>query len=83
VVSAHARLVGRSGKAVHTTSLLLNRSTDELSYVLEVILIHVDLTSRRAVEFPSNMAMRIDETLQRHLTLTWPPPLCGSMRLRS
>jgi acyl-CoA thioester hydrolase len=82
-VSAHARLLGRSAKAAHIASLLLNRSRHELSYALEAILLHMDLTSRRAIAFPDDMSQHLDGLLREHQSLDWTMPVYGSTRADS
>jgi acyl-CoA thioester hydrolase len=82
-VSAHARLLGRSARAAHIASLLLNRSRHELSYALEVILVHVDLTQRRGTAFPESVSLHLDGVLRQHQSLTWTMPVYGSVRTDS
>ncbi len=79
VLTLHGRLVGRSPRALHSVQFLLNRTTVELANVMEVIALSIDLTARRAVAFPPEVAAALDAQLALDRGLPWEPPLCGSM----
>lgn len=80
-LTVHARVIARSTKAVHLTAMLVNRDRKELCYVLEVVLVHVDLDSRRSTPWPPSLASAIDDLIARHRSLQWAAPACGSMQV--
>ncbi|MBK5218146.1 MAG: thioesterase family protein [Propionibacteriales bacterium] len=81
-LSVHVRLLERSAKALHAMAFLLNRSNDELAFTLEVTLVHVGMDTRRPVDFPGDIADRVDAAIAEHSGLSWPAPVCGVMGVR-
>lgn len=49
---------------------------------LEILLIHVDLRHRRAVELPADIADSLDEHIARSRALPWTAPRCGAIGIR-
>lgn len=80
--SVHVRPVERTDKALHLVALLLDRTNDRLACTLETVLIHVDLTSRRATPIPDDVATGLDREFAAYDDVDWPAPLCGAMFLR-
>ena len=80
-VGVHVRLVERSDKALHSVSLIVNQTRQQLACVMETTLIHIDLGTRRPVPFPDDVAPLIDAGLKAD-NLDWPAPLSGSMGVR-
>lgn len=78
-VAVHARLLGRSDKAMHGVWFLVNLTREQLSNTLEFVVLHVDLDLRRATPFPTDLAKAIDRLIAEGQTLTWDPPVCGFM----
>lgn len=82
-VSVHFRTVARSDRVIHAMAFLLNDSTGQLAYILEVIAPHVDLTLRRVAPFAPDIAAAWDRELARVAELKWDPPVCGVMGIRA
>ncbi|MFI1920040.1 thioesterase family protein [Nocardia sp. NPDC020380] len=59
-VSIHVGHLGRTGKALHGISYLLNLSTSEVANSFEFLAVNVDLQSRRPAPFPDDIAERLD-----------------------
>lgn len=80
-LSVHVRLVERSDKALHALSLIVNRSREQVACVMETILVHVDMQTRRPTSFPDDVAPLIDAGLALD-DVEWPAPLSGAMGVR-
>lgn len=80
-VSAHVRLIERSGKTFHALSLIVNRSRRQLACVVEAMIVHMDMTTRRPTDFPDDVAALLDAALVTD-TVDWPAPLSGSIAVR-
>lgn len=52
VISAHVRIVSVGDNTVHLLVYLVNESRDALAHVAEVMIGHVDLTTRRITAWP-------------------------------
>ncbi|MGZ5414243.1 MAG: hypothetical protein ACXWDC_04035, partial [Aeromicrobium sp.] len=63
-------------------SFLVSRSDNLLACTLEVILVHVGMDTRRPVDFPEDIADRIDAAIKDQSQLSWPAPVCGVMGVR-
>ncbi|WP_084531900.1 thioesterase family protein [Nocardia miyunensis] len=80
--SVHARVLGRTDKAVHMMTFLLDRTRERLANTLEIMLVHVDFAARRAVAVPEDIATGLDELIARSESLDWAAPTCGAIALR-
>ncbi|MQY17007.1 thioesterase family protein [Nocardia macrotermitis] len=80
--SVHTRILGRTDKAVHLMTFLLDRTREQLSNTLEIMLVHVDFTVRRSVAIPEDIATGLDDHIARSAALDWPAPTCGAIALR-
>lgn len=80
--SAHTRVLERSDKAVHLMSLLLDRTHERLSNTLEIVLVHVDMDSRRTQVMPGDVAAGWDRHIGRSAAFDWVAPVCGAMGVR-
>ena len=80
--SVHARILGRTDKAVHLMTFLLDRSRQRLSNTLEIMLVHVDLTTRRAVAIPDDIAAGLDKYIAQSDALDWAAPTSGAIAVR-
>ncbi|WP_433634897.1 thioesterase family protein [Nocardia sp. CA-120079] len=80
--SVHARVLGRTDKAVHMMTFLFDRSRQRLSNTLEIMLVHVDLEARRATALPENISAGFDRHISRSTELDWTAPICGAIALR-
>jgi acyl-CoA thioester hydrolase len=76
------RLVGRSERAAHAVVYLLDETHQRLSYVMEEIFLHVDMTTRRTSPWPEDVAAALDRQAAADAALPWPVELSGSMALR-
>lgn len=81
-ISAHMRWLDRGAKVLHGISVIVNRTTGRVANTLEMIEGHVDLTARRTVPFPADVAQRIDAQVAAHRGLPWQLPLSGVMAVR-
>lgn len=81
-ISVHVRLLERSAKVIHAMAFLVNRSEHILACTLEVTLVHVGMDTRRPVDFPDDIAGRVDAGIADQAHLAWPAPGCGVMGVR-
>jgi acyl-CoA thioester hydrolase len=81
-VSVRVRLVGRSERAAHAVAYLVDETHERLSYVMEEIFLHVDMTTRRTSPWPDDVAAALDKRVAEDQDLPWPVELSGSMALR-
>ncbi|MCD4527423.1 thioesterase family protein [Nocardioides sp. cx-173] len=81
-ISVRVRLVGRSRRAAHVVVYLLDDSHSRVSYVMEEILLHMDMETRKTSDWPEDVARQIDARLAEEKQLGWEPMLSGSMSLR-
>ncbi|MDQ4052985.1 MAG: thioesterase family protein [Actinomycetota bacterium] len=81
-ISVRVRLVGRSERAAHAVAYLVDETRQRLSYVMEEIFLHVDMTTRRTSPWPADVAAALDRRVAEEGALPWAPELSGSMSLR-
>jgi acyl-CoA thioesterase FadM len=81
-MSARVRMLGRSERAAHVLVYLLDDSHQRLSFVMEEILLHIDMETRRTAPWPEDVAAAIDRRIAENAALPWPPDVSGSMHLR-
>jgi acyl-CoA thioester hydrolase len=81
-LSAHCRVIGRSGKAVHLMIFLVDHARETLACTIEVVLLHVSLANRRTSPLPDDAAAGFDRAVAVGKALGWDPPLCGAMGVR-
>ncbi|MCW2780330.1 MAG: hypothetical protein JWR35_779 [Marmoricola sp.] len=81
-ISVHPRVLDRSDKTLHMMALMIDDTNDLLVNTLELVLVHVDLNSRRATRMPAEITARIDGYLAEHGALPWAPPVTGHMGVR-
>jgi acyl-CoA thioester hydrolase len=81
-ISVHARVLARSGKAVHMTAFLLDRTHGRLANTLELVLVHVDMDTRRATPLPDDIAAGFDRYIAQDAEVSWAAPVCGVMGVR-
>lgn len=80
--SVHARFLGRSNRAGHLISFILDRDREVLSCTIEIVLVHVGMDSRRPVEFPDDVAAGLDAWIAAGQAVSWPAPVFGVMGIR-
>jgi acyl-CoA thioester hydrolase len=61
---------------------LLDDSHQRLSFVMEAILLHIDMGTRRTAPWPEDIAAALDQQIAIHSGLPWEPDVSGSLRLR-
>lgn len=81
-MSARVRLLGRSERAAHALVYLLDESHQRLSFVMEEVFLHIDMTTRLTAPWPDEVAAALDTRIAEEAELPWEPALSGSMSLR-
>lgn len=81
-LSSRVRLVGRSERAAHALVYLLDDTHERLSFVMEEVFLHIDMSTRRTAPWPADVASALDAEIAAHGELPWEPDLSGSLRLR-
>ena len=83
-ISVHVRTLERSTKVGHMLALIMDRDKDRLACIFETVLVHIDMDTRRGVEFPEDVAAAYDRFHARDReALNWPAPVCGILGPRS
>lgn len=82
LLSSRVRLLGRSERAAHALVYLLDDSHQRLSFVMEEIFLHIDMTDRRTAPWPEDVAAAIDRQIKAQQQLPWEPDISGSLSLR-
>ena len=80
--AARVRLLGRSERAGHALVYLLDETHQRLSFVMEEIFLHIDMTSRLTAPWPEDVAAALDRRIAEDAGLPWEPDVSGSMSLR-
>lgn len=80
-VSVRVRLLERSSKVLHAVALVVDETNRRLACTMEATLVHMDMTQRRPVDFPDDVAALIDVGLATD-DLSWPAPVSGSMGVK-
>lgn len=78
--TVHLRLVSVSKNTVHTISYLVNDSTHLLAHVVENMIAHVDLSSRRISPWPETVFQALDARAKSELD--WTPHTTGCLKTR-
>jgi acyl-CoA thioesterase FadM len=81
-ISSRVRLLGRSERAAHALVYLLDDSHQRLSFVMEEILLHINMETRRTAPWPEDVAAALDDQIALQSMLPWEPDVSGSLRLR-
>lgn len=80
-IAVHAQVLQRSSRAVHMMAYLTDTTQHRLANTLELILVHVDMDSRRPVEMPDDIAEGFDRFMA-DTVMPWSAPTCGVMGIR-
>jgi acyl-CoA thioester hydrolase len=80
--STHALVLDRSERAAHLLAIILDRSDEMVSCTVEIVLVHVDMDSRRPVPFPDDIAAGVDQLVAAARQVPWPAPVSGAMGIR-
>ncbi|MCY3780692.1 MAG: thioesterase family protein [Chloroflexi bacterium] len=78
-VSVHIRLVDLSSKRAYFMGFLMNETREQLSAIVEVVMMNVDMIARRGAAFPADSYRDLETMLRRHQELKWEAPICGVM----
>jgi acyl-CoA thioester hydrolase len=81
-MSARVRLLGRSERAAHALVYLLDDTHRQLSYVMEEIFLHIDMSTRRTAPWPADVAANLDRRVAEDAALPWPVETSGCLGLR-
>ena len=76
------RLLGRSERAAHALVYLLDDSNQRLSFVMEEIILHIDMGTRLTAPWPEGVAAALDQQIALQTGLPWEADVSGSMSLR-
>lgn len=80
-VTLHTRALGRTAKRIHYLHFMsIDERHGALSATGEIVSAHVDLSVRRQSPFPPPLADAFDRLVEQHAALSWPAPVCGTMR---
>ncbi|WP_309649305.1 thioesterase family protein [Nocardioides sp.] len=64
--AVHTGIAGRTSKAVHAVSFVLDRTHDRVACVMEVMYVHVSMETRRACDIPDDIAGALDAEIAAH-----------------
>ena len=65
-LSVRPAFVGRTPKALHGISFVVDESRDKIACTMEILYVHVSMETRRSVEIPDDVATALDgEIAQR------------------
>jgi len=81
-ISSRVRLLGRSERAAHALVYLLDDSNERLSFVMEEVLLHIEMETRRSAPWPEDIAAALDRQIAEQAGLPWAPDVSGSLKLR-
>lgn len=81
--TVHNRFIARSGKVVHAMAFLLDQGKQRLACTMEVSWVHVNMTSRSAVNLPDDIATGFDTLIKQSADLPWETPVSGVMGVRA
>ncbi len=82
VMSARVILLGRSERAVHALVYLLDETHQQVSYVMEEIFLHIDMSTRKTAPWPDDVAAGLDRRIAEQAALPWHPEPNGCLALR-
>jgi acyl-CoA thioester hydrolase len=77
--TVHGRLLDRSDKVLHGMAFVVAPGSRSLACAFEATYVHVDMTTRKSVAMPDDMATRFDAEITRGDELGWAAPVCGAM----
>lgn len=80
--AVYGRFLNRSTKVVHLMTFLVDQRRDRLACTLEIVLVHVDLASRRPTPIPEDVGGALDQRLIEGDAMNWAAPTCGAMGVR-
>jgi len=75
-------VVGADDKRIHAAHSMIDETGGELAATAELLILHVDLATRRAAPFPADRAQAIHALAQAHAGLPRPAQLGRTVALR-
>jgi acyl-CoA thioester hydrolase len=75
-------LVGADDKRIHAIHSMIEETSGQLAATAELLILHVDLSTRRAAAFPPDRAQAIGALARAHAGLARPPQLGRTVALR-
>lgn len=81
-MSARVILLGRSERAGHALVYLLDDTHERVSYVMEEIFLHIDMSTRRTAPWPNDVATQLDGRITEQRELAWAAVTKGCLALR-
>ena len=61
---------------------MLNDTHERLSFVMEEVFLHIDMTTRKTSPWPDDVAAALDARITDDSALPWEPDVSGSIALR-
>jgi acyl-CoA thioester hydrolase len=80
-IAIHGRLVARTAKLLHGQFFMLDLDRGVLASTFEFLSVHMSLETRRSVEWPEDVAGRLDALIRTPAALGWEAPVSGAIRL--
>jgi acyl-CoA thioester hydrolase len=81
-ITVYSRALGRSTKTFHFMHFMVRDEDGVLAATNEQLSAYTNLSERRIVPYPSELAAGIDRLLAEHSKLDWEAPVCGVMGIR-
>lgn len=81
-IAVYGRVLARSPRALHYMQFLVDRTTGVLANTFETVSLSIDLAQRRTMDYPAEIAARLDAEIAVHAALDWAAPVCGAMGVR-
>jgi acyl-CoA thioester hydrolase len=78
-LSVRPAFVGRTDKALHNISYVVDESRDKIACTMEIMYVHVSMESRRAVPVPDDIATALDAEIAG---TTWAAADATGLKLR-
>ena len=80
--TVHTRLLGRSARALHGMSFVVDQEKQALACTQEATLVHVSMSTRSSVDLPAEISDALDAQISAGDALGWAAPVCGAMGVR-
>lgn len=78
-LSVRPGLAGRTAKALHAISFVVDEGRDRVACSMEVMYVHVSMQTRRAVDIPDDVAAALDAEMAAH---PWVADVADGLALR-
>lgn len=80
--SIHPLWVDRAERVGQMIVFMLNRTTESVSSILELAVVHMDLDRRSSVPFPPDIAAELDRRVATTEAISWAMPVSGAVGVR-